>query len=266
MIENKKIIMNKIIEVPEVAIILGSGLAYFTDFFEDQIKIDYGELADFPTSTVLGHKNEFVFGRYKKKKILGMRGRFHYYEGYSVKDITKAIYLFKEIGVKNVIITNAAGGINLNYSPGEIVAIKDILNLAFNNPLIGENRDEYGPRFPDMSKVIDDKWLKRVENKLNNEGEKLNKGTYAWFTGPSFETKSEIKMAKYLGADMVGMSTVPEIISAKHCSLNLIAFSCITNFACGIKNKPLNHEEVIKTAKKAEEKFKRIIEISLEEM
>jgi len=264
--KNKEIMMNKIPEKPQVAIILGSGLAYLTEFFKDAVRIDYSELNDFPTSTVMGHKNEFVYGIYKGKGVLAMRGRFHFYEGYSVKNIIKAIHLFKEIGIKKIIITNAAGGINRDYSPGEIVAIEDIINLAFNNPLIGKNIEEYGTRFPDMSKVIDEDWLKRIEIRLAKEGNCLKRGTYAWFTGPSFETKSEIKMAEYLGADMVGMSTVPEIIAARHCSIDLIAYSCVTNFACGIKEQPLNHEEVILTAKKARERFQRVIEISLEEL
>lgn len=249
---------------PEFAMILGSGLGYLTKYFEDSQAIPYSELEGFPQSTVEGHAGRFVVGKFHGKNVITMDGRFHYYEGHDIKDVVTPIYVFKEMGISRLIITNAAGGINRSFEPGDIVAITDVINFAFRNPLTGPNDERYGVRFPDMSKTIDLDWLERVERAAKSKGIELKRGTYIWVTGPSYETPAEIKAYEFSGADMVGMSTVPEIIAARHCGINLIAFSCITNMASGILDKKLIHEEVVQTAQKVKSIFSKVVGIALE--
>jgi len=249
---------------PEFALILGSGLGYLTEHFEDSYAIQYSELEGFPQSTVEGHAGRFVLGKFHGKSVIAMDGRFHYYEGHEVKDVVTPIYVFKEMGISRLIITNAAGGINRSFKPGDLVAITDVINFAFKNPLIGPNDERYGVRFPDMSKVIDFNWLEKVEKAAASKGIELKRGTYIWVTGPSYETPAEIKAYEFSGADMVGMSTVPEIIAAKHCNIKLIAFSCITNMASGILDKKLEHDEVVQTAQRVKNTFSKVVGLALE--
>ncbi|AKI97109.1 purine-nucleoside phosphorylase [Kosmotoga pacifica] len=267
MVDYKKLadkILAKAIIKPEIALILGSGLGYITEHFENATIIEYKNIEGLPQSTVEGHKGRFVIGKFQGSSIIAMDGRFHYYEGHHIRDIVMPIYIFKEMDIKRLIITNAAGGINRSFLPGDIVAITDVINLAFKNPLIGPNNEKYGTRFPDMSSVIDQEWLDKVENGATEAGIELKRGTYIWVTGPSYETPAEIKAYELLGADMVGMSTVPEIIAASHCGMRILAFSCITNMASGILDKKLDHQEVVITAQRVRSKFRRIVNIALE--
>ncbi|RKX51191.1 MAG: purine-nucleoside phosphorylase [Thermotogae bacterium] len=248
---------------PNIALILGSGLGYLTEQFEDAVSVNYREINAFPQSTVEGHKGRFVIGRLNGRDVIAMDGRFHYYEGHSLQDVVKPIYIFKEMGVEHLIVTNAAGGINRSFVPGDIVAITDVINLGFSNPLVGPNRKEYGARFPDMSSVINKRWLELVINNSKRVNIDLKQGTYIFVTGPSYETPAEIKAYENFGADMVGMSTVPELIAASHCKLNILAFSCITNMASGILEKKLDHQEVVATAQKVRSKFSKVVTIAL---
>ena len=251
---------------PEVALVLGSGLGYLTDYFRTPVSIDYSDIDGFPRSTVEGHKGRLVFGDYCGKRVVALEGRFHFYEGHGIDDLAIPVYVFKELGVKNIIITNAAGGINRSFRPGDIVAITDIINFGFKNPLRGINKDEYGPRFPDMSDVVDSKWIERTRDRLSGLDIEVKEGTYLWVTGPCYETPAEIRAYEFLGGDLVGMSTVPEIIAAKHCGMRIIAYSCVTNMASGILKEKLSHSEVIETAKKVRSRFTKILEITLETM
>ncbi|OAA31395.1 purine nucleoside phosphorylase [Kosmotoga arenicorallina S304] len=248
---------------PTIGLILGSGLGYLTGQFEDAISVDYGEIESFPRSTVEGHRGRFVVGRLSGEAVIAMDGRFHFYEGHAIQDVVKPIYIFKEMGIERLIVTNAAGGINRSFIPGDIVAITDVINFSFNNPLIGPNKEEYGVRFPDMSSVIDREWLKKVERISKSADIDMKQGTYIFVTGPSYETPAEIKAYESFGADMVGMSTVPELIAASHCKIKALAFSCITNMASGILDKKLDHHEVVETAQKVRSKFSKIVTIAL---
>jgi purine-nucleoside phosphorylase len=252
-------------EAPKIALILGSGLGYLTSKFTDSVAIPYKSIEDFPTSTVKGHKGRLVAGNFMGRYVIAMDGRFHYYEGHDISQLVVPLYVFKELGVKSVIITNAAGAINKSFVPGDLVAIEDMINFSFRNPLIGPNNEKYGPRFPDMSSPTSKSWLDRIEKKAMKQNIELKRGTYIWVTGPAYETPGEINMYRKLGADMIGMSTVPEIIVANYLNLKVIAFSCITNMASGILKEKLEHSDVVKAAKKASKKFESVVKISIDE-
>lgn len=241
---------------PKVGIILGSGLSKIADSVPGET-IDYGEIAGFPKPTVEGHRG-FVK---VNENFAFLAGRFHYYEGHSMQEVVKPVLLLKALGVERLIVTNAAGGVNRSYHPGQIVLIKDHINLMGANPLIGPNDKELGPRFPDMSDTFSKALRERIQKALN---EPLTEGVYAAMSGPSYETPAEIRMLEILGADMVGMSTVPEAIMANYMGMETVGFSCVTNMAAGILNQPLNHEEVIETAAKVEEEFRAIVETVME--
>ena len=249
---------------PEVALILGSGLGYLTGEFQGGVSVDYSKIQGFPVSTVKGHSGRFVFGSFHDIPSVAMEGRFHFYEGHEIKDVVSPIYLFKEMGIERLLITNASGGINRTYSPGDIVAIKDIINLGFRNPLIGPNDDRFGVRFPDMSSVMDFKWLSGLRERLSQDGRELKEGTYIWALGPSYESPSEIRSFEFLGADMVGMSTVPEVIAANHCRMKILALSCITNMASGILKEKLSHDDVVGTANRIRHRFSDVVGKALE--
>lgn len=244
---------------PEVALILGSGLGDLANQIESAISIPYEEIPDFPVSTVKGHAGKLVYGDLASKKVIALQGRFHYYEGYDLQTVTYPVRIFKELGVKTVIITNAAGGVNENFTPGDLMIITDHINLTGENPLIGQNLDSHGPRFVDMTET----YSKRGQHLLHEIDEELNlslkEGVYTWFTGPTYETPAEIKFARTIGGDAVGMSTVPEAIVAKHCGLEVIGISCITNLAAGMQSS-LNHEEVVEVSTIVKPKFKQLIE------
>ncbi len=244
---------------PEVLVVLGSGLGFLSEKVLNPLIIDYKDIPDFPTTTVEGHEGKLVFGELFGKKVMLMKGRFHYYEGHQIDKVALPIYLAWIIGVKHVLLTNAAGGINRVYKPGDIVAVRDIINFMFTNPLRGRNDDRIGPRFPDMSSPVDREWLEKLLKK-----KALKTGVYIAVTGPSYETPAEIRMFEKLGADLIGMSTVPEVIAAKHCGMKVLVLSCISNMAAGILKIPLSHEEVIKVTKMVKDKFISIIQAALE--
>lgn len=239
----------------DIALVLGSGLGEMVAEINEPEIIPYEEIPNFPVSTVEGHVGQLLIGKLQGKNIIVMQGRFHYYEGYNMAQVTMPVRVMKLLGVKKLIVTNAAGGVNRNFNPGELMLIADHINLLGTNPLIGKNLDELGPRFPDMSQAYNLKLIELGENVAKNKGIILRKGIYAAMTGPSFETPAEIRYLEKIGADAVGMSTVPEVIVANHIGMDVLGISCITNMAAGILPQPLSHEEVIETTAKVKDKF-----------
>lgn len=258
-LESYSYIKNKIKDVPEIAIILGSGLGCLADEVKDKMVIEYESIPNFPKSTVAGHAGEFIYGNFEGKKVIMMNGRFHFYEGYDMKTVTFAIRVLAKLGIKKLIVTNAAGGVNTSFKPGDLMIIKDHINFSGTNPLIGKNLDDFGPRFPDMSKPYDKELIDLAFNVAAKKDIKVVSGVYFMMTGPNYETPAEIRMVRTLGGDAVGMSTVPEVIAAKHSGMKVLGISCITNMASGILDKPLNHEEVIETSNMVRDKFKTLI-------
>lgn len=259
-------IHNKIEFAPEIGLILGSGLGVLADEIENPVKILYSEIPHFPISTVEGHKGQLVIGTLSGKKVIVMQGRFHYYEGYSLKDVTFPVRVMKALGVERLIVTNAAGGINTSFEPGDLMIIKDHINLMYDNPLFGPNDENLGVRFPDMSSAYSKDMIetaKQVGGKLNID---LKEGVYISLTGPTYETPSEVKMLRYLGGDAVGMSTVPEVVVARHSTMEVLGISCITNMASGILPQPLSHDEVIETTNMVQEKFISLVKNIIDEI
>ncbi|SHE32955.1 purine-nucleoside phosphorylase [Marinitoga hydrogenitolerans DSM 16785] len=248
---------------PLLGLILGSGLGYIADEIEDPIVIDYKDIPHFPQSTVVGHAGKMVIGMLEGKPVISLKGRFHAYEGHDLKKLIFPIYVFKELGVEGLILTNAAGGVNRTLKPGDIVANTDFINFALKNPLIGPNTDELGPRFPAMVTPIDKKWLKRIEEKAEEKKIKIEEGTYCWMMGPAYETPAEIRMLERFEGDLVGMSTMPEIIAANHCGIKSVSFSAVTNMAAGILPQPLNHKEVMEVAERIKHKFAKVVKIAI---
>lgn len=245
---------------PEIGIVLGSGLGKIADEIEG-IKIPYSEIPGFKSSTIEGHSGNFAIGELCSKNLIAMQGRLHFYEGYSLKDVVYPVQVMKFLGVQNLIVTNASGGINKSFNPGDLMIIEDHINFTGNNPLIGANIKELGPRFFDMSEAYSKDFIKLAQDTAKELNIDIKKGIYAGVTGPNYETPAEVKMLRMLGADAVGMSTVPEVIAANHAGLKVFGVSCITNMAAGVLDQPLNHEEVIETAGKVEEDFKKLIKI-----
>lgn len=257
--EATQYIKSKINVSPEIGLILGSGLGELSKDIVADIKIQYSDIPNFPISTVKGHEGSLIIGKLSGKNIVAMNGRFHYYEGYDLKQVTFPIRVMKELGIKVLIITNAAGGINRNLSPGDLMIIEDHINFAFNNPLIGKNYDELGPRFPDMSHAYDEYLINMAIDIAKKNNIDIKKGTYVWMTGPQYETPAEVRLVSFLGGDAVGMSTVPEVITAVHGGIKVLGISCITNMAAGILPQPLNHSEVIETANLVKNKFSYLV-------
>lgn len=251
----KAFIEEKIDFQPKVGMILGSGLGELAEEIDEPVRIKYEEIPFFPVSTVKGHKGQLVIGNFQGKKVIAMQGRFHYYEGYSMEEVTFPVRVMKALGVEKIVVTNAAGGVNKSFTPGDLMIITDHINYGFDNPLIGRNHEELGPRFPDMSNAYDKDLIKKAKDVGNKLNINLKEGTYMLFTGPTYETPAEIKMADYLGADAVGMSTVPEVIVAVHTGLKVLGISCITNMAAGMLDQPLSHSEVIETSQRVKNKF-----------
>jgi purine-nucleoside phosphorylase len=244
--------------VPDMALVLGSGLGDFADEIEAEAIIDYKDLPGFPVSTAPYHKGRFIFGTVGGVKTVIMQGRVHYYEGYKPSETVLPIRLMRLMGAKVLFLTNAAGGINFDYKPGDFMLIEDhILNVP--SPLLGKNVDEMGVRFPDMSNVYDSELREVVKNTAKRIGEPLREGVYIQMQGPQYESKAEIRMARILGADAVGMSTAAEAVAAAHCGFKTVAVSCVSNLACGVGNAPLSQEEVEETAKKVAKEFKALI-------
>jgi len=231
---------------------------------EDKLAIDYKEIPNFPVSTVQGHKGRLVFGTIRGKRVVFMQGRFHYYEGYMMEEVAFPVWVLNALGVKKLIVTNAAGGVNESFNPGDLMLIKDHINYTNNNPLIGPNIEAFGPRFPDMSEAYSKELADVVRESAAANGIRLQEGIYAFLTGPSYETPAEIRACRIIGADAVGMSTVPEVVAANHCGIKTAGISCITNMAAGILDQPLNHKEVIETAERVKESFSKLIKSVVE--
>ncbi len=244
---------------PETAIVLGSGLGVLKEEIEEKIVLKYKDIPNFPISTVQGHAGELIIGKLSGKEIIAMNGRFHYYEGYDIKQTVFPIRVFALLGIKKIILTNAAGGINLSYKPGDFMVVNDHLSFFAESVLRGKNEDEFGVRFPDMSEVYDKEEIKKMKEIIKKHTGTAIEGVYAYMKGPSFETPAEIRALRTLGADAVGMSTVPEAIVAKHSGIKVVAVSCITNMAAGVTNNKLSHEEVNETANRVKNQFKEII-------
>jgi purine-nucleoside phosphorylase len=243
---------------PEIGIILGSGLGELADEY-CEYAIPYEKIPNFSKSTVEGHKGQLVFAQINGKNVVMMQGRIHYYEGLSMADITYPVKIMKKLGVKKIVITNAAGAINKSFRPGDLMVITDHINNMGSNPLIGANDPDFGVRFPDMSEIYDKKLIKIVDAAARILHINIKHGVYIASSGPSYETPAEIKMAGILGADAAGMSTVPEAIVANYCGMKVIGISCITNYASGISSKKLSHSEVIETANAVKTKFKDLV-------
>lgn len=244
---------------PEIGIVLGSGLGELADEYCD-IAIPYSEIPGFLTSTIKGHKGRLVFANISGKNVVMMQGRFHFYEGYSMKDVTYPIKVLKKLGIKTLILTNAAGAINENYKPADLMLITDHINFMGTNPLIGKNDETLGERFPDMTEIYKKDLINLAQKSADKLNIKLQKGVYLASSGPSYETPAEIKMMRTMGADAVGMSTVPEAIIANYCNLDILGISCISNSASGVGNSTkLSHNEVINTANEAKDKFKKLV-------
>ena len=265
-VESTDYIKSKINEVPQIGLILGSGLGVLGDEIENPIKISYDEIPNFPVSTVEGHKGQLVIGKLEGKTVIAMQGRFHYYEGYTMKDITFPVRVMKELGIETIFVTNAAGGSNKSFKPGDLMIITDHINLGGYNPLIGKNDDRLGVRFPDMSSAYNREYIDIAKKCAKELDINIKEGVYALFTGPVYETPAEVRMASVLGADAVGMSTVPEVIVASHSNLKVIGISCITNMAAGILDQPLNHEEVIETTQKVKSEFLNLVKSIVSEI
>lgn len=251
---------------PIIGLVLGSGLGVIADRIEAPVKIKYGEIPHFPISTVEGHEGQFVIGQLMGKTVVAMQGRFHYYEGYSIQDIAFPVRVMKALGVEHLILTNAAGGLNPDFSGGSLMLITDQINIMGISPLIGENEPDLGPRFPDASNIYDKTFNQRVLEEARSLRIDLKEGVYFYFTGPAYETPAEVRLAKLLGGDAVGMSTAPEAIVATHMNMKVTGISCITNMAAGIQKTALNHKEVVETANRVQSTFiklvNRIIEIA----
>lgn len=254
-----RIIRARITVEPRVAVVLGSGLGGFADEFEDAVSIPYQEIPGFKQSTAQGHAGQLVIGNVDSVPILAMQGRVHYYEGYTLEEVTFPIRVFKLLGIKTLILTNAAGGINVELQQGALMVLSDHLNLMGANPLRGPNDERFGSRFPDMSAVYSPELQELVVEEARAIGVEVRRGIYGGLSGPSYETPAEIVMLRNLGADAVGMSTVPEAIVARHMGLEVLGISCITNMAAGLSDEPINHEEVMATGDRVRETFTALL-------
>ncbi|MBP3657197.1 MAG: purine-nucleoside phosphorylase [Clostridia bacterium] len=250
----------------EIGVILGSGLGGYADALEDAVRLPYSEIPCFPQSTVAGHAGMLCCGMLHGRRVVMMQGRFHYYEGYSMKEITLPVRVMQLMGVKTLIVTNACGGVNLDYQPGDLMVISDVLSLTGANPLTGANLDAFGPRFPDMSCMFDKGLRALAHDCARAQGFSLREGVYCQFPGPAYETPAEVRMARILGADAVGMSTVPEAIAARHGGMRVLGVSCVTNMAAGILDQPLNHEEVTLTANRVKDQFRGLLDAVIARM
>ena len=240
---------------PRIGLVLGSGLGSFADELADAVRIPYAEIPSFPRSTAIGHAGEMVMGKSDGVAVAAMSGRVHLYEGYSAKEVAFPIRVLARIGIQSLILTNAAGGINLDYKQGALVVIRDHINLQGQNPLVGPNDERFGPRFHDMTQA----YWKPYREMAVQEGRKLGiglyEGVYAGLLGPSFETPAEIRYLRSIGADLVGMSTIPEVIAARHMGIRVVAISCVTNMAAGILDQVITHDEVLETGKRVKVEF-----------
>jgi purine-nucleoside phosphorylase len=259
-------LMERIDTAPRMAIVLGSGLGALADELTEALAIPYAQIPGFPASTAPGHAGRLVCGKLAGKSVIAMQGRFHFYEGHAMDKVVFPVRVFRAMGVQRLLLTNACGGANPGFKPGEFMIIRDHINLTGQNPCIGPNDDSIGQRFFDMSKTYSPALRTLARTAGRDLGMELHEGVYAWFTGPSFETPAEIRMARVLGADAVGMSTVPEAIAAAHCGLEVLGISCITNMAAGMLDQPITSEEVLAISAARKPEFtalvKRIVELA----
>jgi purine-nucleoside phosphorylase len=244
---------------PEIGLILGSGLGVLGDEIEETVAISYSEIPHFPTSTVSGHKGRLIIGTLEGKTVIAMQGRFHYYEGYTLQQVTFPVRVMKQLGIDSIIVTNAAGGINENFNAGNLMVISDHINNIGDNPLLGKNDETLGVRFPDMSKAYDPELIQHATKCAEELNLQIQRGVYAANSGPTYETPAEVKMLRAWGADAVGMSTVPEVLVARHTGLRVLGISCISNMAAGILDQPLSHTEVMETTERVREDFLRLV-------
>lgn len=251
---------------PRIALVLGSGLGGFADELEKAVHIPYAEIPCFPRSTAVGHAGMLVIGTVAGVGVAAMQGRVHLYEGYSPQEVALPVRTFARMGVKAVLLTNAAGGINPTYGRGALVAVRDHINLQGQNPLAGVNDDRFGPRFPDMTDAYSPEFRKFVIDEGERLGGDIYEGVYAAMPGPSYETPAEIRFLGAIGADLVGMSTVPEVIAARHMGLEVLAISCVTNMAAGLSGEKINHEEVLETGERVRGKFLSLLRAVLPRM
>jgi purine-nucleoside phosphorylase len=254
-----RVIRSRISVEPRLALVLGSGLGGFADDFDEAVGIPYEDIPGFVRSTAQGHAGRLVIGKIDSVPVLAMQGRVHYYEGYSLEEVTFPVRTFGLLGVKTLVLTNAAGGINVQLTQGALMVISDHLNLMGVNPLRGPNDERFGPRFPDMSAVYSPELQELVIDEAKAINVEVRRGIYGALSGPSYETPAEIHLLRNLGADAVGMSTVPEAIVARHMGLEVLGISCITNMAAGISDAPINHEEVMATGDLVRETFAELL-------
>lgn len=252
-------INDKLTARPEFGLILGSGLGVLAEEIENPVQITYEDIPNFPVSTVEGHAGRLVIGELEGKTVLAMQGRFHFYEGYGLDEVTFPVRVMRQLGIDKVIVTNAAGGVNPAFEAGDLMMITDHINNVGINPLIGPNDAELGVRFPDMSTAYDRKYQELMEEVAETLEIPLQKGVYVWNSGPSYETPAEVRMLQQVGGDAVGMSTVPEVIVAKHSGMKVLGISCISNMAAGILDQPLSHEEVMETTEKVKADFLKLV-------
>lgn len=246
--ESADFIRERIGQAPMVGVILGSGLGSLVDIMEEKTVIPYQEIPNFPQSSVAGHAGNLVIGRIGKVVVAAMQGRFHFYEGFAMKEVTYPIYVMKLLGIEALVVTNACGGINRSFVPGDLMLLTDYLNMLGTNPLIGENDERFGVRFPDMSEAYSLVLMQKAEETAKKLGIAYQKGVYAIFSGPCYETAAEIRAYERLGADAIGMSTVPETIVANYLGMKVLGIACITNMATGIAKEKHTHEEVVRIA------------------
>lgn len=251
---------------PALAIVLGSGLGSFAEELSAAVRIPYTEIPFFPRSTAIGHAGQLVIGRVGGVPVAAMQGRVHLYEGYSAKEVAFPVRAFGRMGVRAAVFTNAAGGINLDYKQGALVLIRDHINLQGQSPLVGENDDRFGQRFPDMTEAYSKQYRELAHKAAQGLGQNLSQGVYAALPGPSYETPAEIRYLRTIGADLVGMSTVPEVIAARHMGMAVLAISCVTNMAAGILDQPLSYLEVFETAERVRGDFVALLRATIAEI
>ncbi|HEV2617788.1 MAG TPA: purine-nucleoside phosphorylase [Candidatus Acidoferrales bacterium] len=240
---------------PQIALVLGSGLGAFADEFRSATRIPYERIPHFPRSTAVGHAGQLVIGKVEEIAVAAMQGRVHFYEGYSLEDVIFPMRVFGRMGIRAAILTNAAGGINLGFKQGTLMVMRDHINLQGSNPLIGPNDERFGPRFPDMTHAYSKTYRAAALEEARRLGIEVSEGVYAALPGPSYETPAEIRYLRAIGADVVGMSTVPEAIAARHMGMRVLGISCVTNMAAGILDKPLDHSEVLATGERVKDNF-----------
>lgn len=244
---------------PEIAVVLGSGLGAFADKLDPATRIPYERIPNFPRSTAIGHAGQFVIGKTSNIPVAVMQGRVHGYEGYSPAEVIFPMRVLARLGIRTAILTNAAGGVNLSFKPGAFVVLRDHINLLGSNPLTGPNDERFGPRFPDMTEAYSQVFRSIAVDEAHGLGIDVHQGVYASVPGPSYETPAEIRYLRTIGADVVGMSTVPGVIAARHMGIRVLGISCVTNMAAGILDQPLNHDEVLETGKRVSAQFATLL-------